>query len=260
MLVRESADYQRDRKTPTLLEFQSQDYFDKMASPRILSTHLRFHHIPDDMKKRKCKIIYIQRNPKDVAVSFRHYIKSEVDVDIPWDDYVNAFVNADEGNFFTVFGQIFLLDIVFSFLQKRPYSTRDIQQLSYRKTFFLIKKNHILSAFVLNKLLYNIQIIQSLEITDLLMTKCLNPFDEITRMAKFLGVSTDREFINEVVKKTQFTDMKNAKLEFVSQTDVLQRRKEYYRKGVLKFAINPVLLYDIPRLDSKFIGDISLIF
>ncbi|KAJ8308912.1 hypothetical protein KUTeg_013786 [Tegillarca granosa] len=108
MLVRETAEYQKDRKTPTILELQTQDYFDKMTSPRILSTHLRFHHIPNDIKKRKCKIVYIQRNPKDVAVSFHHHIKCEAELDVQWEDYLNLFVNADEGevadwkNHFTV--------------------------------------------------------------------------------------------------------------------------------------------------------------
>ncbi|KAJ8308914.1 hypothetical protein KUTeg_013788 [Tegillarca granosa] len=98
MLVRESADYQRDRKTPTLLEFQTHDYFEKMTSPRILSTHLRFNHVPNDMKKRKCKMIYIQRNPKDVAVSYHNYMRSEMFSKISWDDYVPMFVNADQGD------------------------------------------------------------------------------------------------------------------------------------------------------------------
>ncbi|KAJ8308913.1 hypothetical protein KUTeg_013787 [Tegillarca granosa] len=96
MLVRESADYQRDRKTPTLLEFQTHDYFEKMTSPRILSTHLRFNHVPNDMKKRKCKIIFIQRNPKDVAVSYHNYMRSEMFSKISWGDYVPMFVNADQ--------------------------------------------------------------------------------------------------------------------------------------------------------------------
>lgn len=97
MLTKEAAEYQKGRKRPTILEHSTQEFFEKMASPRVLSTHLQFHHIPDDIKNRKCKIVYVQRNPKDVCVSFHKFLQSEMNSDIPWNDYVNLFANADEG-------------------------------------------------------------------------------------------------------------------------------------------------------------------
>ncbi|KAJ8308911.1 hypothetical protein KUTeg_013785 [Tegillarca granosa] len=176
MLVRESRDYQRDRKTPTLLEFQSQDCLDKMALPRILSTHLRFHHIPDDKKKRKCKIIYIQRNPKDVAVSIRHFNKCQL--------------------MLIFHGMITSMHFYFLHLwRQHPLKNCDVFLKTSGKQIIILKMHKNIDQN------HN------------------NPFEEITRMAKFLGVSTDRKFINEVVKKTEFSNMKNSKLEFISQTD-----------------------------------------
>lgn len=43
-----------------------------LASPRHIKTHLPFSLLPQDLCE-KCKVIYIARNPKDVAVSYYHH-------------------------------------------------------------------------------------------------------------------------------------------------------------------------------------------
>ncbi|XP_066996262.2 sulfotransferase 1C4 [Anabrus simplex] len=45
---------------------------DAMASPRFIKTHLPFSLLPPDLLETGCKVIYVARNPKDVAVSFYH--------------------------------------------------------------------------------------------------------------------------------------------------------------------------------------------
>ena len=47
-------------------------YIDSLKSPRIFKEHLPLHLLPDDV--RKCKVIYLVRNPKDVVVSFQHHM------------------------------------------------------------------------------------------------------------------------------------------------------------------------------------------
>ncbi|GLH03813.1 Sulfotransferase [Gryllus bimaculatus] len=41
-------------------------------SPRFIKTHLPFSLLPPDLLTKGCKVIYVARNPKDVAVSFYH--------------------------------------------------------------------------------------------------------------------------------------------------------------------------------------------
>ncbi|CAG2112620.1 unnamed protein product, partial [Medioppia subpectinata] len=42
---------------------------------RLIATHLAATHIPDQLKRLKCKLIYVVRNPKDTAVSYYHHHK-----------------------------------------------------------------------------------------------------------------------------------------------------------------------------------------
>ncbi|XP_071943775.1 sulfotransferase 1C2-like [Antedon mediterranea] len=47
---------------------------DQAPSPRMIKTHLQDIHLPRQLlEKTKPKIIYVARNPKDVAVSFFHF-------------------------------------------------------------------------------------------------------------------------------------------------------------------------------------------
>lgn len=139
MLVRETAEYQKDRKTPTILELQTQDYFDKMTSPRILT-----------------------------------YYTYWIGTTLSWDKAIRE--NPD-------------YPILLVYYEKMKQ----------------------------------------------------NPYEEIRRIAEFLGVSTNEEFINDVVHKTEFKNMRTAKLEFLSEESstmstvdakkVRESRENYYRRG-----------------------------
>ncbi|XP_056135086.1 sulfotransferase family 5A, member 1 [Lampris incognitus] len=73
---------------PALLETSSQ-------CPRILTTHLPYHLMASALQGSKAKVIYVSRNPKDVAVSFYHYHKLAKFLPEPgsFQDFLNAFLD-----------------------------------------------------------------------------------------------------------------------------------------------------------------------
>ena len=73
MLYRQKAELLPETKEAYMMEALSNERFDSLESPRILNSHVYFSMLPKDFFKRKCKIIYTERNPKDVAVSFYHH-------------------------------------------------------------------------------------------------------------------------------------------------------------------------------------------
>ncbi|XP_014798616.1 PREDICTED: sulfotransferase family cytosolic 1B member 1-like isoform X1 [Calidris pugnax] len=63
-----------------MLEFAAQgdmpagtDLLANMPSPRVVKTHLPAHILPKSFWENRCKMIYVGRNAKDVAVSFYHF-------------------------------------------------------------------------------------------------------------------------------------------------------------------------------------------
>ncbi|KAF7285934.1 hypothetical protein GWI33_008907 [Rhynchophorus ferrugineus] len=69
---------ERNRNDPKNYEFvKNMDYpgwklLSETKGRRFIKTHLPFSLLPHNIKESGCKIIYIARNPKDVAVSFYH--------------------------------------------------------------------------------------------------------------------------------------------------------------------------------------------
>ncbi|XP_056001526.1 sulfotransferase 1B1-like [Ostrea edulis] len=61
----------------------------------VFVSHLAPQHMPKDFMERKCKIINIYRNPKDVAVSYFNYVKKtksgELMKDMEFDVFFNLF-------------------------------------------------------------------------------------------------------------------------------------------------------------------------
>ncbi|NWQ74467.1 ST1B1 Sulfotransferase, partial [Columbina picui] len=70
------------------------DLLATMPSPRLVKTHLPAHILPKSFWTQGCKMIYVGRNAKDVAVSFYHFDLMNKFQPHPgsWDRYLEEFM------------------------------------------------------------------------------------------------------------------------------------------------------------------------
>lgn len=97
MLYRQKAEFVEGLKDDTMIECISKEKFDFLPSPRILNSHLYFSMLPKDFIKRKGKIVYTVRNPKDVAVSYFHHHRNILMYEYSgsWESYLKRFLIGD---------------------------------------------------------------------------------------------------------------------------------------------------------------------
>ncbi|XP_061172334.1 sulfotransferase 1B1-like [Saccostrea echinata] len=104
MLVRHKAERIPEIKETAMMEGLTEETFDNMSSPRVINTHVYFKYLPKDFFDKKCKILYIIRNPKDIAVSFYNHHRKllEYEFDGAWEDYLKRFIKGkvDYGSWF----------------------------------------------------------------------------------------------------------------------------------------------------------------
>ncbi|XP_050835047.1 sulfotransferase 2B1-like [Serinus canaria] len=60
-------------RAPWLEQIYSREALRNTGSPRLLTTHLPARVLAPALQRSKAKVIYVARNPKDVAVSFYHF-------------------------------------------------------------------------------------------------------------------------------------------------------------------------------------------
>ncbi|XP_060077612.1 sulfotransferase 1B1-like isoform X2 [Ylistrum balloti] len=84
MLVQGHATYAKGAKIAGMLEaVEDFSKLDELKSPRILSTHVPFRHLPKQHLEKGCKIILSRRNPKDVFVSWYNHSKHDERISNP---------------------------------------------------------------------------------------------------------------------------------------------------------------------------------
>ncbi|PIO14573.1 hypothetical protein AB205_0179480, partial [Aquarana catesbeiana] len=73
------------------------EILNKLDPPRVIKTHLQADVLPKSFWEKNCKMIYVARNAKDVAVSYYHFYRMAYGHPEPgtWDEYLNAYM---EGN------------------------------------------------------------------------------------------------------------------------------------------------------------------
>ncbi|NP_001085018.1 uncharacterized protein LOC432082 [Xenopus laevis] len=69
--------------------------YDSRPSPRLFTSHLPYYLVPKDLKNKKGKIIYVARNPKDVAVSYYHFYKIIVGITQKkdWESFLDDYLS-----------------------------------------------------------------------------------------------------------------------------------------------------------------------
>ncbi|KAM9824387.1 amine sulfotransferase-like [Neosynchiropus ocellatus] len=82
---------------PWLEYIEQRGPYSLRPSPRLFSTHLTPALMPPGLKEKKAKIIYVMRNPKDVAVSFYHFSKIAHGLETPqnFDHFLEDFLQGN---------------------------------------------------------------------------------------------------------------------------------------------------------------------
>ena len=94
MLLQGSAEYHESTKEVQMLELTGSRGSEDLPSPRVFNTHLLFRQLPRSMISRKCKMIYVTRNPKDMAVSrYVHNQKGCVGYKGTFSDYLSLYLD-----------------------------------------------------------------------------------------------------------------------------------------------------------------------
>lgn len=76
MLRKGKAEYEKKDKNSVFLDFGSTELLTNAPSPRVLNCHYPVKLIPKGVFEKKIKIIHVQRNPKDILISFYQFIKA----------------------------------------------------------------------------------------------------------------------------------------------------------------------------------------
>ena len=89
--------------TVPMFEAANHKQLEALSSPRCMFTHLPFSLVPRS-KEHDLKYIYLARNPKDVAVSIFHFVRSVplFKFDAPWAEFLEHFMkgNIPGGSYF----------------------------------------------------------------------------------------------------------------------------------------------------------------
>ncbi|XP_066498971.1 amine sulfotransferase-like [Hoplias malabaricus] len=86
-------------KMPWLEYPQGHTNYSTRASPRFFTSHLNTALMPPGLREKKPKIVYVARNPKDVAVSYFHFCRAWTQLETPrsFQEFLQEFIAGDVG-------------------------------------------------------------------------------------------------------------------------------------------------------------------
>ncbi|XP_041373954.1 sulfotransferase 1A1-like [Gigantopelta aegis] len=95
MLIKGKAEYTEHWKNSSMLERVPVEEFKDRPSPRILQTHSTFRFLPKQVVDKKCRIIYVERNPKSVCVSLFNHLRDRKQLreGVDWPQFLTMFLN-----------------------------------------------------------------------------------------------------------------------------------------------------------------------
>ena len=173
MIQRGEPKYDKNFKVAVQFELRSLGELNSIPSPRVYSTHFYPSSLPDDVLKKKVKIIHVMRHPKDVAVSLYYHLKQ-----------LNVFFNENATPYE-------------SFSDFLPYVTGEYGVYMFVSIFRYLEeiegftKEH--PDMILN--LYFEEIKQ-------------DPVENVRKLAKFLDADLTQDVIRHIAEKCSFVNMK----------------------------------------------------
>ncbi|XP_046579030.1 sulfotransferase 1A1-like isoform X1 [Haliotis rubra] len=77
-----------------MIEYMPQEDVTSLPSPRILNSHFKLKLLPQDILKKRCKILYVMRNPKDIVVSYYNFMRGlpHYKYTGKWENYMQYFI------------------------------------------------------------------------------------------------------------------------------------------------------------------------
>ncbi|VDI55332.1 Hypothetical predicted protein, partial [Mytilus galloprovincialis] len=92
MLMQDGTE-QKLSKGVAMLPIKTPEKIDELPSPRLINSHCYFRHLPQEILEKKNKIIFVNRNPKDVAVSYYHHCQYSVDYKGTFTQFLDFFMS-----------------------------------------------------------------------------------------------------------------------------------------------------------------------
>lgn len=95
MLISRSSKYNTFGTIENMVEAMlNNEMLNSKPSPRLLMTHLPYKYLPSQLKNGTGKIVYVQRNPKDLHVSMYNHQKGKgiMSDDMTWAEYFDMYV------------------------------------------------------------------------------------------------------------------------------------------------------------------------
>ncbi|XP_060070424.1 sulfotransferase 1C2-like [Ylistrum balloti] len=213
--------------TPVIIEQENIKVVDETSSPRMFHTHLPFPFIPKAAMEGQMKIIYVLRNPKDVAYSYYMFLSR-----LENSSYIGSFDH---------YQKVFLSE---------ETTASGGSWFTHTKEWY--------TGMLTNQSLK----ILSLRFEDLKK----NLYQNILQIAEFLGVDHDETFLRNVERAVSFENLKEKHATILGETERYKSlgdngRLPIYRKGIVGEWKNVFTVAQNETFDAVYrekMGDVGL--